>query len=282
MPEMKYLEAVLQRGFIPRYFLEDLRIFKSAHFKSRMRYNLAIPMVCFCDIPLSKIKDHLGWYGGYGIGIDKKWGRDNGITPVNYFDPLSESVRNLGGALESANRTLASLKKEMVASGSIADHILDAYNQTDLNISRLLRTCFYFKPYEGPFQHNSDFHPNKRFYDEREWRFVPNTTLFPGYKQFLVHGKDFKTSIEKEVFNQQIESNTQLHLPSTNLPLPLNPEIIKYIIVNERADPSDRYAEITQLMAHLDAIYPSPTYSKASVDLLKTKIITTRQIQEDF
>jgi hypothetical protein len=45
----------------------------------------AIPMVCFCDLPIGLIRRHMLTYGGgYGIGLDKSWGLKHGVEPVFY------------------------------------------------------------------------------------------------------------------------------------------------------------------------------------------------------
>ena len=44
-----------------------------------------VAMVCFCDIPLGQIKEHLGWYGNFAIGIRREYARTHGINPVWYM-----------------------------------------------------------------------------------------------------------------------------------------------------------------------------------------------------
>ena len=70
------LVGILKHTFRPRYCLEDLRMFTTSldEDEEGSWLELAIPMVCFCDIPLSKIKHHLTFYGNYGIGFDKRMG----------------------------------------------------------------------------------------------------------------------------------------------------------------------------------------------------------------
>ena len=46
---------------------------------------LAIPMVCFFDIPLSQISEHSAKYGKCANGIKKEWAIQQGVTPVLYF-----------------------------------------------------------------------------------------------------------------------------------------------------------------------------------------------------
>lgn len=59
---------ILTNEFSPRYCME------SFEFLGGCDLEIAIPMVCFCDIPLSQIKNHIENYGGYAIGLSKEWG----------------------------------------------------------------------------------------------------------------------------------------------------------------------------------------------------------------
>jgi hypothetical protein len=63
---VEFVKNILLDGFWPRYCLEDLSwyVFDVGY--------VAFPMVCFCDIPLSRINEHVGFYGEYGIGVTKK------------------------------------------------------------------------------------------------------------------------------------------------------------------------------------------------------------------
>lgn len=64
--------------FRASYNIEDV-----SDFYPNERY-VAIPMVCFCDIPLKFISEHPMVYGDYGIGLKKEWGIGKGINPILY------------------------------------------------------------------------------------------------------------------------------------------------------------------------------------------------------
>ena len=44
----------------------------------------AVPMVSFSDLRLSELKDNIGTYGKFGIGLTKEWAINNGL----WFNPL--------------------------------------------------------------------------------------------------------------------------------------------------------------------------------------------------
>src|ERR1700761_6509631 len=93
----EYFYKKLQDGFAPRFVLEDYSLIldPSEDFKK------AFPMVCFCDIPLSQLKDHYKEYGQYGIGLTKEWGIRNKLSPILYL-PSNESdfLKQLNGVVE--------------------------------------------------------------------------------------------------------------------------------------------------------------------------------------
>lgn len=83
---VEYLYDILENDFSPRICIEKLNPFS--------RSEIAIPMKCFCDIPLSQVGDHTKQYGEYGIGLTKEWGKKKGISPVFYFNNKANHVRS--------------------------------------------------------------------------------------------------------------------------------------------------------------------------------------------
>jgi hypothetical protein len=81
------LIRILENDFLPRFCLEELELFRKG---DTPLIDMAIPMVCFCDLPLSNIGEQLSAYGNYGIGMSKEWGIRQGINPVLYLTPNSD------------------------------------------------------------------------------------------------------------------------------------------------------------------------------------------------
>lgn len=106
-----------------------------------------VPMVSFCDIPLSEIKDHISKYGRYGIGLTKEWAERKGLNPLLYVVKNSNLAQSFRSAFLGH------------ASKNDGDGLID-----------LVR---YFKNYEGPLARQDVSLPRYRFSDEREWRYVP-------------------------------------------------------------------------------------------------------------
>jgi hypothetical protein len=74
------LLSILQSGFWPRYCAEDFRWYNEA-----MGY-VSYPIVSFCDIPLTRIREHTDFYGKFGIGMSRDWGISAGTKSCCLLD----------------------------------------------------------------------------------------------------------------------------------------------------------------------------------------------------
>jgi len=66
---MENLLGILTNEFQPRYCLEDFNVLMAGRTPNLETHEFAIPLVSFCDLPLSQIGFHLSVYGDYGIGM---------------------------------------------------------------------------------------------------------------------------------------------------------------------------------------------------------------------
>ena len=85
------LKGILQNGFNGYYCKEDFKWYGNV-------FSLYVPMVSFCDIPLSMIDSIT--YGEYAIGMSSVWGNAIGICPICYFpnkqdNPLTKYISKL-------------------------------------------------------------------------------------------------------------------------------------------------------------------------------------------
>lgn len=159
------------------------------------RHGVAIPMVSFCDIPLTRAHEHTCIYGKYGIGIEKEFMLryyTDFFNPIIYStsESLNEAFRFFSSErLRTMERILGYIQNSMsedekveflnnMTSENATEAILclpkylqDEYNQRveeGYNISILLAL---YKPYKGINYLGKE----QVFYDEREWRaFFPH------------------------------------------------------------------------------------------------------------
>ncbi len=246
-PKLTYLIDVFKRGFQPRYCLEDIRLNDTRSFRG---LNTGIPMTCFCDISLSQISNHIKTYGNYGIGMKKEWGIKKRLNPIIYLNKDSFVTEPLSIIAENGFK-LNSFENEEAR--KIGSDIINSW------VSLLM----YSKPYSGDFTHNGKTDKNVKFYNEREWRFIP--TKGEKSAPFGTLSKEKMEDIkELEVANERLKSY-QLHF---------EPDDVKYIFVKEEN-------EIHKMVNELRKI-KKPSFDKKEIDILTSKILTTEQIFEDF
>lgn len=195
---MDVLKAVLKEGFWPRYCLED--ILWQGHKADEF---VAFPMVCFCDIPIGRISEHVDFYGSFGIGLTKEWGAKNHLNPVMYFagdNPLHGAVKSLTGVVQS----------------------LPDENKKKAGLQHVRYVLAYSKPTEGRMIVSGE-PVTKQFYQESEWRFVPRHKDVSDYLRL----NDFKDSAKLTECNGKTAELCRLKFLPTD---------VRYIFVPTDAD----------------------------------------------
>ncbi|MEL1245822.1 abortive infection system antitoxin AbiGi family protein [Flavobacterium sp. DGU11] len=214
-------------------------------------FSFAVAMVSFCDIPFTDYKKHfastkgkkLGYYGDYGIGLTKKWAKKNGLNPVFYIDTNSYAGTALRKSVES-----------YYTNGSINQ--LEAF----FNEETTKFACFT-KNYEGELYRKGLLKDSKyKFYDEREWRYVPQG------KDLAKHG-DYCMLDNKEYLSDKQNFTGKIN----RYELKFSIDDISYIIVKDEN-------EIPILINTLSKYFTENDKLK----ILFTKIITSEQIINDF
>lgn len=241
------LKSILNdEGFMIQYCSEKVVT------RGNKSYSLAIAMVSFCDIPLSDYKKHfknknennLGYYGDYGIGLSKEWATKNGLNPIIYIEHNS----HVGSALR---KTI-----ELHTKNNNYDNV----NLNTFQNDEFAQFVCYSKNYQGDLWRSEKLMKKSyRFYDEREWRYVP-TIQNIGNNKVILNNEDYLTN--KHQLNANLES----------FKLKFTLDDISYLIIKEDS-------EISEFIIFLKKLLTNRNYDYQK---LLTKIITSEQILNDF
>ena len=233
--DLDTLLSILKSKFYPRLCLEQ-------RIMSQLDLRLAVPMVCFCDIPLSQISEHTQKYGEYAIGIKKDWAISQGVSPILYVHDNSLIL----------NTILSEIKV-------ISKEVLDNPDgNASLRMNRYVDMVCMMKPYEGQDERVGK---TVRYYDEREWRYVPPRES--GDQYIYLTEPVFKEEGTQERINKENEKYG----------VEFNPDVINYLIVANEKD-------VLILKHAIEDIKGGFPYN--SVQLLMTRIVSMERIREDF
>ena len=152
------LKSILLHDFYPHITEEDA----SFILKNFPNAKIGYPIVCFCDLPSSLLNEHTKLYGNYGVSLSKHWGIRNGINPVMYVTDSDTQVMLYYRKLQEViinQEFIYFIDQNNNQYGKKAESIVEDFFYNVLSMSA------YTKAYE-------DKKSKKRFYDEREWRYL--------------------------------------------------------------------------------------------------------------
>ena len=193
------LKKILEHGFWPKFCLEDVRWYNDE------MESIALPIACFCDIPLSRIDEHVDFYGEFGLGLSKNWAIKNGLNPVLYVSNASEVTNSL------------------IDLSWCHEH----YPEKDQRqaLKQFFKLLAFTKPIEGKMNVSGKF-ISKEFYQESEWR-------------YLATNDDFDSWLNKEEFEDTELREKQNSLSKNLCSLKIQPADVKYIFVKDDANIPD-------------------------------------------
>ena len=229
------LLKILRSKFYPRLCLEQSVM-------PQLGLRLAVPMVCFCDIPLSQISEHISKYGRYAIGIKKDWAIKQGVSPILYVHENSLIPKTIVAEIQD-------LANEV-------NHNPDGKGSSKMK--KYVDAVCMMKPYEGIDDRSGKM---VRFYDEREWRYVPPRKA------------DNQFGYVTEPFFKKEGVRMAVDLENEKYGVEFNPNVINYLIVANDKDVLEHKHQIEKIKG---------SFSYDSVQLLMTRIITMERILEDM
>lgn len=243
MRQKKYLKNVLSNcALIPRYNVEDISYLQLSEYDK-----IAIPMVCFCDIFINRLRPHMKNYGKYGIGLKKDCMIRSGLNPISYVNPDSFVTRDFSHALQIS---IDKLKNP------------DEYLDDDLLNYQMLQ-LLYTKPLFGRMMLRNKTR-EMNFHDECEWRYIPymNSTELP---PFIVDTKIIENRKTLSKYNEALSLYTGGKLSFSY-------DDIKYIIVDKETGRSDI----------IEFIMNKLNIDDKEKHVLLSKIITYEELEGDF
>ena len=162
------LLRILETGLVPNYCREDLSYFGRT-------VNVGVPMISFCDIPLTRTSMFKARYEDYAIGLSKEWALKKQINPIlyvnderillslgflrNYYRTLDDEVKERGGSDNSIQINLFSQKS--------LDGIKAFVNRSNAR-DAVYSLMGYMKRYISKGPDGND----QSNYIENEWRYV--------------------------------------------------------------------------------------------------------------
>lgn len=194
------LKKIIKDGFWPRYCQEDVNWLGYDNYDF-----IAYPMICFCDIPLSRIDEHVKFYGEFGVGLTREWALQNNATPVHYV---------------SDNNYLPETYTEL---GNYSKNLEEDDKQSFRRALRYLLA--HTKPTVGRMVINGKL-VDKEFYQESEWRCVPKHD-------------DVQDHLTKSEFENSEELNRHNTASLEHCQLKFTPKDVKYIFVKSDSDIPD-------------------------------------------
>lgn len=156
-------------------------------------------MACFCDIPLTKITEHIEKYGHYGIGFKGSWKEAKKMTSAIYTRTDSELAKKVKSILYEIYNDKSEIKSTW----------------EDIFI------LSHIKKHRGKFLGKSESKFNGKivvFYNEREWRYVPSNL----HLENIIITKEDNQTIKPPI--------------SWKDAVPFTPADIKHIIIDREAE----------------------------------------------
>ncbi|WP_346712698.1 abortive infection system antitoxin AbiGi family protein [Mediterranea massiliensis] len=223
------IQSILEEGFKAFYCKEE--IYRGKDVASTY---IGIPMICFCDIPLSNITRNN--YGKCGIAMSRTWGRAKHLEPVLYY-PNDISCQSTKMIIKAA------------------DDFLNKRNDSDS-----YRILGYAKPINKPTKIKGRSSDN---YAEREWRKVyanPSPLKWLTEEEYIAYRGDPKSPKQPK--------GTPLHFKVDDIDFllvdKLHAQNLQNFIVNELnqiggnenvVTPEERWTLLSKILIYEDLIH---------------------------
>jgi len=281
------LKKIIRTGLFPNYCAEDISFEQNNKQRGEL---IGVPMVSFCDIPLSRIDEFADRYSFCAIGLHKSWADNKAINPVFYAkDPSTLEAFN---TMTFIARQLQYKARTLDDTISFSPDFSNAEQVGFFYLSKALRENTlplfgYVKKYEGERQITGEDGKQSTIiqnnYIENEWRYIipeSNTVKWLWGEQEYNSWRGDKTK-PKPSPSKEIKDHT----------LTFNVDDISFIIV----ETEEQVKEMIPWLSYVKNVGGHPVCPKEVTDLkergriienvhrkLISKVISLERIRLDF
>ena len=231
------LQSILQNGFYTSYSKELI-------LGNGIGKEFAVPIISFCDIPLSNISEHVKKYGGYAVGVSKDFATTHRFSKVFYLERFSDIIDGIFDIHEYVVRNFQQ---------NIEEESFGKLNDGVLRIMQVMKNNV------GPLIRKTGNTPDYEFFKEMEWRYTPMVAPNQNqvYADFNELDRDFPT---------------KPHLTLVGLPLTFSD--INWIIVATTIE----IPSVVAVLKTCKNLYEN----NDQLEILMTKVLSIEQIKYDF
>lgn len=237
---------------------------------------VAIPMVSFCDIPITRTADHIAKYGQYMIGLNKDFIIDlynEIINPVFYLH--SKNLHKAFDDIASMYAEASNLQMQQIINigkeiSIFTQKDIEEYVKSSSTIDRKINTRFLIglaKPYYSDDQ-------KVCYYNEREWRvFWPDGMNDEKSWKWGVTFEDYLSN--RNYWNNELASDETNYI---TIPKEFLYCGITHIVVKN----DDQIPKMIDFIMSTPAIFGQTNVSKKERMILVSKITSLERVALDF
>lgn len=280
-PTINGLKGILSKGLRMSYCYEE--------FTSEL--GIALPMICFCDIPLLRTLNHRMVYGNYMVGFDKEYMIRRcipNLNPVNYLNSIfirSLSNESFNTLLEVIDHTYVNeinrVLKEKDYLTLVKKYGFEKVLRTDEDLhyksdqisfaaTRLKYGLAFSKEYSTKKNGKEIIN-----YDEREWRYITNYRDERGGESWITPVLSNEFLDMKNNLNSKLWTNPEAYI--TIKPKDIV-RAIKFIIVKKES----QIPLIINYLHKSKQLFGSSAVTEEQKEMLISRILSFDIIEQNF
>ena len=282
--KIETLESILSNGLRFSYAFEAIspQITANINYSSNPKVveellkktGVAIPMISFCDIPITRASTHMERYGKYMIGFNKRhlteWYK-NTINPVLYVHSgnLNDAMVDLSKVYaEAVNTQIGEIV--LLSKQGMTENSPEIRNLTmELGLRKFFILFLYglTKPVYDP-------HDGRCYYDEREWRaFLPDNSFSNDIWKWEITQEDYNSN--RNEWNNSLAESFDNYI---TLYKDYIRDAITHIVVSEE----NEIDNCIKFVMESEKLFGYPNVSKEARLYLVSKITSIERIALDY